>query len=175
MLFVYVCIHVLFMSLFWIIPVSAKNLQLFDIIIILLIFIIIILSIYLLYWPASRSVTMHFLIAIMPFNLCYYKNNIPPFQQDAIKSTICDGENTIHLCVFVYVLTSAQSRSTASRMSSWWPIRETPRSSSSWWVILNSCSPPTFSCSKFLMYCSKQSSKPWKEQHTAKGRHHSSC
>lgn len=45
-------------------------------------------------------------------------------------------------------------------MSSWWPILDTPKSSSSWWVIRNSWSPPTFSLSKVLMYCCRQSSSP---------------
>lgn len=62
-------------------------------------------------------------------------------------------------------LTKAQSRSTASRMSSWWPIRDTPKSSSSWWVIRRSWSPPTFSLSKFLMYCCRQSSRPGAKTH----------
>lgn len=57
-------------------------------------------------------------------------------------------------------LTRAQSKSTASRMSSWWPILDTPKSSSSWWVIRSSWSPPTFSLSKVLMYCCRQSSRP---------------
>lgn len=57
-------------------------------------------------------------------------------------------------------LTRAQSKSTASSMSSWWPILDTPKSSSSWWVIRSSWSPPTFSLSKVLMYCCRQSSRP---------------
>lgn len=57
-------------------------------------------------------------------------------------------------------LTRAQSKSTASSMSSWWPIRDTPKSSSSWWVIRSNWSPPTFSFSKVLMYCCRQSSRP---------------
>lgn len=62
-------------------------------------------------------------------------------------------------------LTRAQSKSTASRTSSWWPILDTPKSSSSWWVIRSSLSPPTFSLSKVLMYCCRQSSSPegWQE------------
>lgn len=62
-------------------------------------------------------------------------------------------------------LTRAQSKSTASSMSSWWPILDTPKSSSSWWVIRNSWSPPTFSLSKVLMYCWRQSSRP-REPHS---------
>lgn len=58
-------------------------------------------------------------------------------------------------------LTRAQSKSTASSISSWWPILDTPKSSSSWWVIRNSWSPPTSSLSKVLMYCWRQSSRPW--------------
>lgn len=57
-------------------------------------------------------------------------------------------------------LTRAQSRSTASRMSSWCPMRDTPRSSSSWWVMRRSWSPSTFSVSNVWVYCCKQSSRP---------------
>lgn len=57
-------------------------------------------------------------------------------------------------------LTRAQSKSTASSISSWCPILDTPKSSSSWWVIRSSWSPPTFSFSKVLMYCCRQSSRP---------------
>lgn len=63
-------------------------------------------------------------------------------------------------------LTRAHSKSTASSMSSWWPILDTPKSSSSWWVIRSSWSPPTFSLSKVLMYCWRQSSKPGETTHT---------
>lgn len=68
-------------------------------------------------------------------------------------------------------LTRAHSRSTASRMSSWCPILDTPRSSSSWWVIRSSWSPPTFSLSKVLMYCWRQSSRPGKKAHTLRHTH----
>lgn len=60
--------------------------------------------------------------------------------------------------------TNAQSKSTASRISSWWPIRVTPRSSNSWWVIRSSWSPLIFSLSKFLIYCCRQSSRPMRRK-----------
>lgn len=46
---------------------------------------------------ASRTVTMHFIISIMPFHLCYYNNNTLPlnktvFQQDAIKLTYTEKQ-----------------------------------------------------------------------------------
>lgn len=56
--------------------------------------------------------------------------------------------------------TRAQSRSTASRMSSWCPMRETPSSSSSAWLILSSRSPHTGARSNTQMYCCRQSSRP---------------
>lgn len=62
-----------------------------------------------------------------------------------------------------FVLTSAHRRSTASKISSWWPMRLTPRSSSSWCVMRSSWSPLIFSLSKFLIYCCKQSSRPTKK------------
>lgn len=57
-------------------------------------------------------------------------------------------------------LTRAHSKSTASRMSSWCPMRVTPSSSSSWWVMRNNWSPAIISLSKFLIYCCRQSSRP---------------
>lgn len=56
--------------------------------------------------------------------------------------------------------TRAQRRSTASRISSWWPTRLTASSSRSWWEIFNSCWPSIFSFSKFGMYCWRLSSSP---------------
>lgn len=74
-------------------------------------------------------------------------------------------------------LTRAQSKSTASSMSSWWPILDTPKSSSSWWVIRSSWSPPTFSLSKVLMYCCRQSSRPegWQKNTFCASRQHEKC
>lgn len=62
-------------------------------------------------------------------------------------------------------LTRAQSKSTASRMSSWCPMRETPRSSSSAWLILSSLSPHTPPRSNTHTYCCKQSSRPTGNAH----------
>lgn len=64
----------------------------------------------------------------------------------------------------VSILTRAQSRSTASRTSSWCPIRDTPSSSRSWWEIFSSCSPLIFSRSKLWMYCWRLSSSPRKKK-----------
>lgn len=58
------------------------------------------------------------------------------------------------------IQTRAQRRSTASRMSSWWPTRLTVSSSRSWWEIFNSCWPSIFSFSKFGTYCWRLSSSP---------------
>lgn len=58
------------------------------------------------------------------------------------------------------VLTNAQSRSTASRISSWWPTRVIVSSSRSWWEIFRSCSPLIFSLSKLGTYCWRLSSSP---------------
>lgn len=60
----------------------------------------------------------------------------------------------------VMIQTRAQRRSTASRMSSWWPTRLTASSFRSWWEIFNSCWPSIFSFSKFGMYCWILSSSP---------------
>lgn len=77
------------------------------------------------------------------------------------------------------VLTKAQSRSTASRISSWWPTRVIVSSSRSWWEIFRSCSPLIFSLSKLGTYCWRLSSSPetdrkwaWETQHkeTLSGR-----
>lgn len=65
-------------------------------------------------------------------------------------------------------LTRAQSKSTASRMSSWCPMRETPSSSSSAWLILSSRSPQTPPRSKTHTYCCKQSSRPAIDKHIIK-------
>lgn len=58
------------------------------------------------------------------------------------------------------VLTNAQRRSTASRISSWCPTRVTASSSRSWCEIFRSCSPSIFSLSKLETYCWRLSSSP---------------
>lgn len=64
----------------------------------------------------------------------------------------------------VMIRTKAQRRSTASRMSSWWPTRLTESSSRSWWEIFNSCWPSIFSFSKLVMYCWRLSSSPERDR-----------
>lgn len=82
------------------------------------------------------------------------------FIQQQWSETLWSGHRAVGRQHGKLELTRAQSKSTASSMSSWWPILDTPKSSSSWWVIRSSWSPPTFSLSKVLMYCWRQSSRP---------------
>ena len=70
-----------------------------------------------------------------------------------------------HTHTHTHRLTRAQSKSTASRMSSWCPMRETPSSSSSAWLILSSLSPHTPPRSNTHTYCCKQSSRPAANTH----------
>lgn len=82
------------------------------------------------------------------------------FIQQQRSETVWSGHRAVGRSRGKLELTRAQSKSTASSTSSWWPILDTPKSSSSWWVIRSSWSPPTFSLSKVLMYCWRQSSRP---------------
>lgn len=74
----------------------------------------------------------------------------------------------VGLHISARLLTRAQSRSTASSTSSWWPILATPSSSRSWCVIFSSCSPLIFSRSKLPTYCWRLSSKPWRQKRKKK-------
>lgn len=59
-----------------------------------------------------------------------------------------------------WTLTRAQSRSQASRRSSWCPTLNTPRDSRSWWDIFSSLSPSTCCRWKDGAYCCRLSSRP---------------
>lgn len=114
--------------------------------------------------PFSSLATPHFesiqwilkvLDKLRGHQMCYRN-----FIQQQQSETLWSGHRAVGRRRAKLELTRAQSKSTASSMSSWWPILDTPKSSSSWWVIRSSWSPPTFSLSKVLMYCWRQSSRP---------------
>lgn len=85
-----------------------------------------------------------------------------------ISDWMCGGKRASD---WAEVLTNAQSRSTASRISSWWPTRVIVSSSRSWWEIFRSCSPLIFSLSKLGTYCWRLSSSPETQTESEHERH----